>query len=43
MGLGEKLVIKPTKEDSFTGAANLINFLAVRQAEKCQYIGLEKG
>jgi hypothetical protein len=38
MGLGERLVITLTKEDTFTGAANLISFPPVKQAAKCQFV-----
>jgi hypothetical protein len=28
---------RPTKEDTFIGAANILNFPAVKQAEKCHF------
>jgi hypothetical protein len=43
MELGERLVITYTKEDTFIGAANIINFPPVKQAEKCQFVHGEKG
>jgi hypothetical protein len=41
-GLGERLVITFTKEDTFIGAANIINFPPVKQAEKCQFVHGER-
>jgi hypothetical protein len=37
MGLGERLVITLTKEDTFIGAPKIINLPLVKQAEKCLY------
>ncbi len=37
MGLGERLVISSTKEDTFIGVANILNTPPVWKAEKCQY------
>ncbi len=37
MGLGERLVITLTKEDTFIGAARIINFPTVKQTQKCLY------